>query len=220
MSKSVIIVAGGSGTRMGTEIPKQFLEINQKPIIVHTIEKFVGIVDEIILVLPRLHFDLWNNIAAQFLLELNIQIVEGGNTRFQSVANGLKYVKNKESVVAVHDAVRPFVSKTVIENAYLVAQIEGNAVVSVPLTDSIRQTEAENSYAVNRSDYRLIQTPQCFQFSIIQQAYLTPEESFFTDDASVVEHAGYKINLIDGEPINIKITTPFDLKIAETILKS
>lgn len=219
--KYAIIVAGGSGTRMNSPVPKQFLKLNGLPVLMHTISKFddlrAGI--DIILVLPKDIIPDWQDLCREFNFTTPVRIAEGGETRFHSVKNGLSFIK-EEGLVAVHDAVRPLVDPKTILAAYRDAEMYGNAVPAIPLNDSIRQIESTKSIAVDRAKYCIIQTPQCFTTDILRKAYLKEYKFSFTDDASVVEALGEKIHLIDGTSDNIKITNPQDLILAEALLKS
>ncbi|WP_421976975.1 2-C-methyl-D-erythritol 4-phosphate cytidylyltransferase [Roseivirga seohaensis] len=221
MQKYVIIVAGGSGTRMKSDIPKQFIEIGGKPILMHTIEAYVSAFAslKLILVLPEIQIPFWRGLCEKHKFTIKHQIVNGGNSRFQSVKNGLNAIHGN-GLVAIHDGVRPFVSTEIIKESFKVAADKGNAVTSVPLKDSIRFIEGENNKVVDRSQYQLIQTPQTFQIQLIKKAFEVKENHTFTDDASVLEHMGEKINLIEGDYKNIKITTAEDLIMANAILNA
>jgi 2-C-methyl-D-erythritol 4-phosphate cytidylyltransferase len=212
--KYAIIVAGGSGSRMKSDIPKQFIEIGGLPILIHTLKRFKEAEPdiELILVLPESQFEYWNQLCDKYPTVPH-RLVSGGSTRFQSGLNGLKTIDN-EGLVAIHDGVRPFVSPAIIQESFKVAAEKGTAVVSVPSKDSVRV----NGQAIDRSTVRLIQTPQTFQVSLIKKAFETEELSTFTDDASVAEHAGFEIHLTEGNYENIKITTPEDLLWAEVLL--
>ena len=219
--KYSIIVAGGSGTRMNSIIPKQFLKLVGKPVLMHTIRKFIEAepTTEIILVLPKSEMEYWEKLCAEYQFDIPVKIAESGETRFLSVKNGLALIK-EEGFVAIHDAVRPLVSSKTIIAAFKATEMYGNAVPAIPLNDSIRQIESTRSIAVDRSRYCIIQTPQCFQTAIIKKAYEQEYKYTFTDDATVVESIGEKIHLIDGNQENIKITHPKDLLIAEVFLKN
>lgn len=220
ISESVIMVAGGSGSRMQSNLPKQFIELAGKPVLMHTLEQFYHYNPalEMVVVLPENQLSFWEELCKLHEFRLPHRIVSGGATRFQSVKNGLAAVTGN-GVVAVHDGVRPFVSTQIIAEAFATAREKGSAVVSVPLKDSIRQVSGNASKALDREDFRLIQTPQCFQATLLQKAYALPEETTFTDDASVVEKLGENINLVPGSYENIKITTPEDLLWAQAFLK-
>ena len=213
----VIIVAGGSGTRMGAEIPKQFLHFAGKPILLHTIEKFyaTNAAYNLILVLPESHFGAWEEIIQQFNCTIPHQLVKGGNTRVHSVKNGLALVN--DGFVAVHDAVRPLVTSNTIINTLEAAFIHGAAIPVIESTDSVRILSENGSLPLVRAMLRNVQTPQCFDASILKQAMLQEFNQEFTDCASVVQKAGFPIFLSEGNIENIKITTPLDLKIAEFI---
>jgi 2-C-methyl-D-erythritol 4-phosphate cytidylyltransferase len=215
IKKYAIIVAGGSGSRMKSDIPKQFIEVGGLPILMHTLKRFneADSAIKLILVLPESQFEYWNELCVKYPAAPH-QLVKGGKTRFQSGLNGLKAI-DTEGLVAIHDGVRPFVSVAIINESFKIASEKGTAVVSVPSKDSVRV----NGQAIDRSTVRLIQTPQTFQIALIKKAFETEELSTFTDDASVAEHAGFEINLIEGNYENIKITTPEDLLWAEIILK-
>jgi 2-C-methyl-D-erythritol 4-phosphate cytidylyltransferase len=219
--KYVVIVAGGNGLRMGTEIPKQFLELGGIPVLMHTIKKFHDSFSDITvkLVLPEIHQDYWQKLCLRYSFTLSHDIVSGGKSRFQSVKNGLESIPSKEGIVAIHDGVRPFVSKDIILKSFLVAATSGNATVSVPMKDSIRVIENDVNRAVDRNSYCIIQTPQTFRLDLIKKAFDIPELPGFTDDASVFEKAGHKIILIEGSYENIKITTPEDMVLGEVLLK-
>ena len=217
MKKYAIIVAGGSGTRMNSEIPKQFLHIKHKPILMHTLEKFSIDDIEIILVLNIDYHEYWLNLCKEFNFNIPHQLVKGGNNRFESVKNGLKIITQK-SIIAVHDAVRPLVSISKIRESFLQAEVHGNAVLSVVSKDSIRRVHDDHSYIIPRDQIHLIQTPQVFRSEILINAYQEEFRNEYTDDASVVEKTGVKINLIEGEHQNIKITYPEDLQFADVIL--
>ena len=210
-----IIVAGGSGSRMKSDIPKQFLLLNGKPILQHTIERFltVSFPIQIILVLPARDLPIWERLCEEHsFYPVGIQYVIGGETRFQSVRNGLNAIRAEQGLVAVHDGVRPFVSPEIIQSGFETAARTGSAVACVPVKDSVRVVGADGvSRAVDRSLYRLVQTPQTFRLDLFRQAFQTDEQPFFTDCASVMEHAGFPITLIEGSYENIKITTPDDL---------
>ena len=221
LKKYAVIVAGGSGSRMKSDIPKQFIEIGGMPILMHTINNFKNADKntEIIVVLPSAHISTWKKLCEDFHFEVPHQIKPGGTSRFKSVKNGIEGL-DTESLVAIHDGVRPFTSVNTINNAYSVAYEKGNAIVVVPLKDSVREVTnagAEN-IARDRSLYRLVQTPQTFLTSILKEAYNVEERDTFTDDASVVEFFGIKINLVEGSYRNIKITTPEDLLFAKILL--
>lgn len=220
MKYFAIIVAGGSGLRMQTETPKQFLVLNGKPVIMHTISAFFASAQkpEILVVLNQQHFGLWGNLCREYNFTIKHQLVAGGNARFYSVKAALDLIA-AESVIAIHDAVRPLIDPKTITAAYKLALEKGNAVVAVPSKDSVRlQTQNGQSKSLNRSEVFLVQTPQTFQSKIIKKAYEQPYNEHFTDDASVVESAGTKINLLAGDPDNFKITFPTDLRLAEMIL--
>lgn len=218
-NQAVIIVAGGSGTRMQTSVPKQFILLAGDPILMHTIRQFYAYnpAIEIVVVLPEKEIQTWAALCKKHSFNIKHTVVAGGATRFQSVKNGLAAVKNS-GVIAVHDGVRPFVPVSGIAEAFKVAQEKGNAVTAVALKDSIRKLTGETNEAVDRSLFRLIQTPQCFRADLLRKAYQFEEETSFTDDASVVEKTGEKINLVAGSYQNIKITTPEDLLWAEILL--
>ena len=213
MKKVAIVVAGGKGIRMNSEIPKQFLLLQDKPILIHTIEKFIHF-DDIILVLPKDQTTLWEEICEKYNFTIPHNITEGGSTRFQSVKNGLEEVE-KNSVVAIHDGVRPLVSENLINS--LVKEVrEGIGVLPIiPVTDSIRKVEEGISIHVDRSNLFKVQTPQCFLSPEIKEAYSQNYSELFTDDASVFEAKGGQINTLLGEEKNLKITTEEDLKIAD-----
>ncbi|MDJ1485393.1 2-C-methyl-D-erythritol 4-phosphate cytidylyltransferase [Cytophagaceae bacterium DM2B3-1] len=216
----VIIVAGGSGSRMRSDIPKQFLEVRGLPILMHTIRRFYEYSQhiQIVLVLPVEQLETWENLREKYAFTIDVKVVIGGKTRFQSVRNGLQVIDNLESMVAIHDGVRPFVPIEVIQRSFQVAKEKGSAVAAVSLKDSIRQVLSDGTtQSVNRADFRLIQTPQTFQTSLIKKAFEVPESELFTDDASVAEAAGHKISLIEGDYRNIKITTPEDLEWAQCV---
>ena len=221
MPNYAIIVAGGKGERMGQNIPKQFLELAGKPILMHTIEKFYNTFPQlkIILALPKNQFDFWEELCCKKeFTTIPYQIVAGGKTRFHSVQNALAFV-DEEGIVAVHDGVRPLVSQKTIIDCFEIAQKFGSAVPVVDLVDSIRYVCKTENKAVNRSCYKAVQTPQCFKSSLIKKAYLQPYSESFTDDASIVETTRITIHLVDGNKENIKITSPQDLIIAKSLLE-
>ena len=215
----IIIVAGGSGTRMNNAVPKQFLELLGKPILMHTIEKFIAAISEIniIVVLSLQYVEQWKILCKKHNFTISYQLAEGGSTRFHSVKHGLEFVP-ENCIVGVHDAARPLVSIPTIIKAFETAEQKGNASPAIPLTESIRVLENGNTKAVDRVNYFIVQTPQCFQSNILKQAFLQAYRPTFTDDASVVEAMGEKINLIEGNSENIKITSPQDLIIAEALM--
>ncbi|MCE7041950.1 2-C-methyl-D-erythritol 4-phosphate cytidylyltransferase [Dyadobacter sp. CY312] len=222
MKEYVIIVAGGSGSRMKSDIPKQFIVVNGLPILMHTLSAFNNYSPEIsiILVLPEDQFSFWEELCSKYQFHINYQLVAGGETRFDSVKNGLYSIKGEKGIVAVHDGVRPVISKTVISNCFTTAAREGTAVASVACKDSIRTLNPSGTnMALDRSLVRLIQTPQSFRLEWMREAFNQPYQLIFTDCASVLESAGYPINLVEGCYENIKITTPEDLKWAEVYLK-
>ncbi|TVP51591.1 MAG: 2-C-methyl-D-erythritol 4-phosphate cytidylyltransferase [Mongoliibacter sp.] len=221
MKKYAIIVAGGSGTRMGSAISKQYLEIGNKPILMHSLEKFfkTDSTIKIILVIPEEDFDFWKSLCSKFNFTVPHQLIKGGKSRFQSVKNGLEHILDFEGIVAIHDGVRPFVQPEVIMESYEVAAAKGSAIAVVTLKDSIRKmTEDGKSFSQERQYFRLVQTPQTFQVSKIKKAFETKELQQFTDDATVYEHQGWQVSLIAGNLENIKITTPEDMAYANFLL--
>ena len=242
----VIIVAGGKGLRMGSDIPKQFLPIGGKPVLMRTLERFRTYSDDlqIILVLPEAQQDYWRQLCEEYHFDVEYQLANGGQTRFHSVQNGLALVPdNAEGVVGVHDGVRPFPSIEVIRNCYETAREKKAVIPVIPVVETVRHLENEGSMTVPRSDYRLVQTPQTFDIQLLKAAYKRAQDQVnlssaereqarpgvkaanhqpyndgFTDDASVVESYGHAITLVEGNRENIKITTPYDMKIAEVLI--
>ncbi len=219
MKQYIIIVAGGSGKRMGSTVPKQFLDLNSKPILMLSIEKMHKSLEhsEIILALPKSEFDNWKKLCQKHQFKLKHQVVKGGTTRFESVSNALKKV-NKKSVIAVHDGVRPLVKKSVVNECMQTAQQKGAAIPVIVIEESLRQKTDNGSVVVNRDDYLIVQTPQCFSSEVLLKAYQQDYSPTFTDDASVVEAMGVEIQLIQGNKENIKITTLEDLKKAQVYI--
>ena len=220
MKKFALIVAGGKGARMQATIPKQFLKIAGKPVLLWTIQRFLDFDPEInvVLVLPADQFEHWTHICEEYQFQYPVELVEGGSTRFQSVKNGLQKI-GEPGIVFIHDGVRPLVSLATLTNCYQTALEQGNALPVVPIMESVRKIGSDESRHVDRSKFRLVQTPQTFQTAMIKRAYEQPEKAFFTDDASVCEADGQKINLVGGNVENLKLTNPIDLKIAEALLK-
>lgn len=217
-NKVAIIVAGGSGTRMGADTPKQFMLLADKPVMMHTIEKFYQVNCELVVVLNVDYHDQWKFLCQKYSFNIPHTLIKGGRNRFESVKNGLKSVTSK-SLIAIHDAVRPLIDIETIDAAFDCAEKKGNAIVVVPSKDSLRKVENDTSYSVPRSDYFIVQTPQIFEKDVLDKAYKEEYRNEFTDDASVVEKLGVKINLVEGKQSNIKITYKEDLLIAETLLK-
>ena len=217
----VIIVAGGKGLRMGSDIPKQFLPIGGRPVLMRTLERFRAYDAEIqiILVLPEAQQAYWRELCEQYDFKVPYQLANGGPTRFHSVQNGLALVPDDaEGVVGVHDGVRPFPSIEVIRNCYQTAREKKAVIPVIPVVETVRHLEDEGSVTVPRGDYRLVQTPQTFDIQLLKAANRQPFNDGFTDDASVVESYGHPITLVEGNRENIKITTPYDLKIAEVLI--
>lgn len=219
MKKFAIIVAGGSGSRMGSEIPKQFLELCGKPVLMHTIETFFNFDpdSEIILVLPEHQIDLWNKLCATHSFVIKHLVVSGGETRFHSVRNGLSKISEK-GIVFIHDGVRPLVSQGTLTRCSETTEKKGNAIPVLAVNESLRKVEGESNMSVDRSLYFSVQTPQTFRSEQILKAFHQEYDLLFTDDASVAEKAGFEIHLVEGNRENIKITTPVDLIVAEAIL--
>ena len=217
----IIIVAGGKGLRMGSDIPKQFLPIGGKPVLMRTLEQFreYSADLQIILVLPEAQQAYWQELCGKYDFKVKYQLANGGQTRFHSVQNGLALVPDDaEGVVGVHDGVRPFPSIEVIKNCYETARTAKAVIPVIPVVETVRHLEGDSSVTVPRGDYRLVQTPQTFDIQLLKAANRQPYNDGFTDDASVVESYGHAITLVEGNRENIKITTPYDLKIAEVLI--
>jgi 2-C-methyl-D-erythritol 4-phosphate cytidylyltransferase len=217
-----VIVAGGKGTRMGNKIPKQFLHLMGMPVLCHSILAFKHAFKQIkiILVAPEDDIDSAETILKSYIPKINVTIVNGGDTRFQSVKNGLNAISGN-GIVFIHDAARPLLSQEVIQRCFECTLDNGNAVPAVPVVDSIRMIDNEgNTKPLNRDNVKVIQTPQTFRTDIIIPAFNQPYNSSFTDEATVAEATGIKIHLVDGDVDNIKITNPADLVLADIILKS
>ncbi len=217
----IIIVAGGKGLRMGSDIPKQFLPIGGKPVLMRTLERFreYSPTLQIILVLPKAQQDYWHKLCKDYNFEVEYVLADGGETRFHSVQNGLtKIPDDAEGVVGVHDGVRPFPSIDVIRNCYETARTAKAVIPVIPIVETVRHLQGNTSETVPRNDYRLVQTPQTFDIQLLKAANKQPYNDGFTDDASVVEAFGFNITLVDGNRENIKITTPYDMKIAEVLI--
>jgi 2-C-methyl-D-erythritol 4-phosphate cytidylyltransferase len=219
MKKYAIIVAAGTGTRMGGSLPKQFMLLKDKPLIYYSIKTFLDAYDDlqIILVLPVAYMDMGQEIIDAWFDKERIRITAGGDTRFQSVKNGLTFVE-EESIVFVHDAVRCLVSKNLVHRCYEVVAQTGSAIPVVVSKDSVRLVEENSSEPIDRTKIALVQTPQTFHSKILIPAYQIDYKDKFTDEATVVEAYGLKVSLVEGEEENIKITRPTDLLIAEKIL--
>ena len=219
----VIIVAGGKGLRMGSDIPKQFLPIGGKPVLMRTLERFREYSAElqIILVLPEAQQDFWKGLCKEYHFQVEYLLANGGQTRFHSVQNGLALIPDDaEGVVGVHDGVRPFPSVEVIRNCYETARTAKAVIPVIPVVETVRHLEGDSSVTVPRGDYRLVQTPQTFDIQLLKAANRQPYNDGFTDDASVVESYGHAITLVEGNRENIKITTPYDIVVAEAIITS
>ena len=217
----VIIVAGGKGLRMGSDIPKQFLPVGGKPVLMRTLERFreYSPTLKIILVLPKAQQDYWRQLCADYHFNVEYQLADGGETRFHSVQHGLALIPDEaEGVVGVHDGVRPFPSIDVIRRCYDTAREKKAVIPVIPVVETLRHLQGKSSITVPRDDYRLVQTPQCFDIQLLKAANRQPYNDGFTDDASVVEGVGHAITLVEGNRENIKITTPYDLKIAKVLI--
>jgi 2-C-methyl-D-erythritol 4-phosphate cytidylyltransferase len=214
-----LIVAGGKGSRMKTPVPKQFLEVNGLPILMHTLDAFFRYSKEInvILVLPENDFNIWADLCKKFQYNKPVVLQKGGDSRFQSVKNGLDKIEG-EGLVAIHDGVRPLVHVDMIRDSFLQAALRGSAVAAVPLKESIRMLDGEESKALDRSQFKLIQTPQTFDVTLIKSAYQIEEDPTLTDDASVVERSGRTISLFEGRYDNIKVTTSEDIIVVSALL--
>jgi len=220
MDQSVIIVAGGIGTRIKSNVPKQFIEIFDKPILLYSIEKFKQFNPNILIVvvLSKSFIYKWQYYVESYDILKNVEITSGGETRFHSVLNGLQIIDDT-GLVAIHDAARPLVSVNTIEKCFDIASKNGNAVPSIRVNDSLRISENSQNYSIDREKVRIIQTPQCFKTELIKKAYNQPYKSIFTDDASVFETIGEKINLVEGNIENFKITTLSDLELFKHYLQ-
>lgn len=219
----IIIVAGGKGLRMGGDLPKQFMPLHGKPVLMHTIERFRAYSDElkIILVLPHEQQDYWRQICQKHNFTVEHTVVDGGQTRFHSSQNGVAAVPDDATgVIGIHDGVRPFVSEETIARCFKAARQFGAALPVLPVTDTLRRVTDDGGYNVQRNDYRTVQTPQTFDAQLLKQAFKQPYSDNFTDDASVVEALGHKVTMVDGNRENIKLTTPFDLVVAEALIKN
>lgn len=219
--RGVIIVAGGSGRRMGGALPKQFMMLDNEPILARSINRMHEALPaaEIVVVLPEEHVELWKNIAARFDVARH-KIALGGKERFHSVKNGLEALSDEVCIVGIHDAVRPLASKKLVIKLFLEAENNVAVIPVVAPIDSYRIIEGDESRIIDRSALRMVQTPQVFQAESLRKAYEQPFSTTFTDDASVMEAAGHKVTLVEGERENIKITTPSDMLIAEAIINS
>lgn len=220
LKRYALVVAGGSGSRMNSQLPKQFLPILGQPVLMHTLACFYRFDPniEIVLVLPEALFDEWRKLCSEYSYEIPHRLVAGGQVRFNSVKNGLSAIGG-EGIVAIHDGVRPLVSPATLDLCFAVAAEKGNATPALPLIESIRQVDKEQNRVIDRSGLVGIQTPQTFLLSQIKMAYEQPFDPDYTDDTMVLERLGYPINLVEGNRENIKITYPTDLLIAETLLR-
>jgi len=219
MKKIALVVAGGSGIRMGHQHPKQFLEIAGKPVLMHTLECFIHFdhAMEIVVILPEEHIPLWSDLCRKQGFAHTVRMVSGGETRFQSVKNGLSVIPD-EGIVFIHDGVRPLVSQATLGQCYDMAVLHGNAIPVVPVTESVRWSDRMSSHPLDRDKLFLIQTPQTFRIPLIKKAYAQDYLPEFTDDASVLEKSGETIRLAQGNRENIKITWPSDLLIVRALL--
>ena len=219
MKKFAVIVAGGNGSRMGETIPKQFIELNGRPVLMHTFDAFTKYDKQIefILVLPENQVNYWNELCKKHRFEQKYKLAFGGETRFHSVKNGLGLI-DSDGIVFIHDGVRPLVSVQTLENCFNTTLKKGNALPVIPANESVRVVENGTNRAVNRSEYFLVQTPQTFQTGLIKKAFKQPFSKLFTDDASVLEKFGEAINLVEGNRENIKITYSEDIIISELFL--
>ncbi|MFM7310353.1 MAG: 2-C-methyl-D-erythritol 4-phosphate cytidylyltransferase [Flavobacteriales bacterium] len=221
MKKSVIIVAAGKGVRFGSELPKQFLPLLGWPVLMHTLRRFheEDPATNILLVLNSSHRSLWEELQIKHDFRIPHVVIEGGEERFHSVRHAMAHVPEDTDVVAIHDGVRPMISTACIRSLFESAMYDGSAIPCMELTDSIRQWNGDQFVTALRSDFKTIQTPQCFRFNSIQTAYAQPFLPTFTDDAAVMEAAGHRLHLCAGERNNFKITTPEDFRLAEALLK-
>ena len=221
IQKYVVIVAGGSGTRMESDLPKQFMALNEKPILMHTIETFYSFDNTftIIVVIPGDQLKFWQELCQLHQFNFPHQLVTGGKTRFHSVKNGLSFI-TEEGLVAIHDGVRPLVSHDTIARCFETAEREGNAIPCIPVHETVRQIVHDKNTGIDRNSLKLIQTPQVFTCRLIKKAFEQPYNPAFTDEANVVENIGTTIHLVEGNRENIKLTEPLDLILAEGILKN
>lgn len=221
MDRSSIIVAGGAGKRLGGPVPKQFQTVKGKPLLMWTIEAFhaydAGI--PLIVVLPKEHFDIWKALCMGHRFFIDHQVVAGGAERFHSVKAGLDKVEG-DGLVAVHDGVRPVVSAALIERCFEAAHHKGAAIPVVPVVPSIREITSDGSKALDRSKLRAVQTPQCFHTNLLRKAFEQPYDAAFTDEAALVERLGVKVELVEGDERNIKVTSATDIAVAEVLLHS
>jgi len=218
MKDYVILTAGGKGSRMKSDLPKQFIELKRKPILIHTLERFFNYDNNLnfIITLPEIYISYWKKLCDEFEVKIDHQVIRGGETRFHSIKNALNQIEDA-GLICIHDGVRPLVSRDTIKNTMKTALYKGNAVASQDIYFSVRKIEKTENYSVLRENLKEIQTPQVFDFNIIKRAYSMEYSSEFTDDATVVERLGIKINLAEGNRENIKITTEQDLRIAEIL---
>lgn len=216
--RSMIIVAGGSGSRMGADLPKQFIELEGKPILMRTLDTLQEIDPEmqLILVLPESQMDFWEELCGKHNWAVPHLLAKGGATRFLSVKSGLEQATGE--LVGIHDGVRPFVSKEMVDRCFAEAKKNKAAVPVVPIVQSLRKVGAKGNSAVNRNDFCAVQTPQCFQAQVLKDAFAKADRTDYSDDATVVEAFGVPISLVEGDQQNIKVTTPFDLQLARLII--
>lgn len=226
MKRFMIVVAGGKGQRMGGDTPKQFRLLGGRPLLMLTLERLYAMDNtlKIVLVLPQEHVELWNGLCVESAFSVPLTVTVGGNTRFHSVQNGLAAIDEPDAenaLVGVHDGVRPFVSQSVVDNAYREAWNNGAVIPMIEIQDSLRHIigGAGASETVPRDRYRLVQTPQVFKLSLLRRAYSQRYVEAFTDDASVVEAMGERVFAVEGNRENIKLTTPFDMMVAKTLLE-
>ena len=220
MKRYAVVVAAGSGKRMGAPLPKQFLILANKPLLMHTLEQLYVFDSQltILLVLHPDYIDYWKRAKEEYSFTVPHTVVEGGEERFHSVKSALKTIDDEAAVVGIHDGVRPLVSMETLQRCFEAAEASGNAVPVIPLNDSLREVDGNHNQAADRSKFRSVQTPQCFRMTQLKVAFHQEFTTRFTDDASVVESAGFTINLVDGNRENVKITTPEDLRWAEWLL--
>ena len=222
MRTIAIIVAGGSGTRFGAQMPKQFLALQGKPILMRTIEAFIEADNrfDVIVTLPVDQMEVWRDLCCKHGFTVPHHVVAGGETRWHSVKNALDSISDVADVdvIAVHDGVRPLASTDLINRCLATAREQGSAIPVVMFNDSVRQLDADGSRALDRASLRAVQTPQVFDARLLMESYGQPFDPTFTDDASVVERAGHTVALVEGEPANLKITRPMDLALAEYLL--